>query len=1375
MEASTEELEAEAKRLIAERRYDEAVRASRRALLVAPENVPLRVLLGEALLAQEKYDETRVEMLALTRRHPQEASAHRILGEAYLRVGHMDKARESLEQASVRGDVAAADLLREAEGEAFVESSTIERWFGGDEPKTIETGLPPIEEEATPPPRRAPTGPAEPSIQIDPAFAQEAAPFAKLDDPGGDTLPGSSDMTQPMPRMPGLVVAPPEGLKALLAKARPSEVPAGPKKAFVVPPPARVGEPPPRSGLAPKTASPTSSGESVTHVARPGVIAKPPAASWQKSAPPSAGPPSGLKRSTLQGAPSPLPKTPLAGPPPSRSSSAFATPSSVDPIKSAAAASAFGSSTRKRPTLQGAPSPLAAPPPSGKLAPGHVDDPGDRARTNELRVDLETTDRERALPKLDDDDEGMTELMGRAQRAAAIEGVAQGAPRPHAPPPHAPRPHAPPPHAPPPHAAPAHPPAPSYAAPRAKKPTLMGVPPPAIPAPAPAVARPMAPSAAPPPPRSAPATLRPAAPAVLPQTQPEISAPAASHHGHAAPPPPRPSALPRPTPPPPHPPPVPHASHAPPASAPIVRPVAPGQTGALTRRMDELPTDPRKHARSRAGETTASRRIGGGQMWAVVGAVAVLVVVLVIGGIIVVRRQNARALAEGVERASDEGRRADLADVLVRLEGEDAPDAIALRARLLATRAVELGIGDTADAEMELVALDTAGGALLDARIARALVVLARGQADQAATLLSGVEGSGVTLAEALHVQALSLEALGQLSDARTAAMQAATLRPTGGRHAALVARLDLALGDTQAAVAALAIPGADGSPLVHLVRGRIALGAGDADTAEAEAQAVLVTLLDAASPRDVAGAHVLRARAAILRGDSPAARAALDAADPLRSPTDEGAALDVAEGYLDAGAPDVAARVIATLPVQTTAPARRASVVVRAALAANDVARADAALASLGPGAATDLLRAQVRDAEGRGEEARMLYEQAAADPAHAMEARTREGELLVRMGRPADARLVLDQVLRAAPSDAHVAEIFVRIALATGDVASAESALAPALAAHPESTALRGAHARVLLRRGHAAEAMTELQAVTAAAPSDRELEETLAEAALASGNRSVAQTAYESALRIQPSASAHLGLASLLAEDARFDEALTHVASAEALGPASAPAVARIRASISVLRGLGASGLVAARAATDASSRDAVLWAYRAALECQAESFDDATDSVARALRLDPNQPEALLVRSLLAIEDGDLGGAARAVDRAERSATTRGLPPSFAARVAALRGRLRFEAGDEPGAERLATEAVRLDARSGLAHLLLADVAIANRGDPVPELRLAASGTGAPPEALGRLAMRLGTGAEACEFGRVYVERAPTGYDRDEVDDVLRHCR
>jgi len=510
------------------------------------------------------------------------------------------------------------------------------------------------------------------------------------------------------------------------------------------------------------------------------------------------------------------------------------------------------------------------------------------------------------------------------------------------------------------------------------------------------------------------------------------------------------------------------------------------------------------------------------------------------------------------------------------------------------------------------------------------------------------------------------------------------------------------------------------------------------------------------------------------LMGDAAGARAALDAADPLRSPADERAALDIVEGYLDAGATDAATRVIATLPVQSSSPQRRAAVIVRAALATNDFARADAFLASLSPGPQSDLLNAEVRDAQNRTDEARALYERAAADPALTIDARTREGEMLVRVGRTADARAVLDQVLRASPTDAHVAEIFVRIALASGDVAAADAALAPALAAHPDVTSLRSAHAQILMRRGHAAEAMTELQAVAASSPSDRDLQEALARAALASGNIAVASTAYESALRIGPSASAHLGLASVLAEDARFDEALDHVASAEALGPAAAAEVMRMRVRLDVLRGLGAAAIANAVVATTSSARDAQLWAYRGELETQAETFAAANDSIARALRLDANQPEALLVRSLLAIEDGDLVGAARAIDRAERSGGTRGLPPSFAARIAALRGRLRFEAGDEPGAERLGQQAATLDPHSGLAHLLLADVAIANHGDPVPELRLAAAGTAAPPESVGRLAMRLRTGDEACTFAHAYVDRAPTGYDRNDVDDVLRHC-
>jgi tetratricopeptide (TPR) repeat protein len=1247
MEASPYELAAEAKRLIAERRYEDAVRVTRRALLGRSDDVALHLLLGEALLAQEKYDETRVEMLALTRKHPQEATAHRILGEAFLRSGQMQKAREALEQASVRGDAAAADLLREAEGEAFVPSNTIERWFGHDEPKTIEQELPPWSEEDTPPPRALPAGAAESKIEIDPAFAREASLATEKNAP---KLEADVESTQPMQRPPELMLAPPEGLKALLAKAKPAES----SKPVLVAPAAVIA--------VTKTPSRTSE----TSVARPAGKPSP----WQKSAPPPASAPPGLKRTTLQGTTSPLVPKPLVGVRPS------------DPTKSAAAASAFGASTRKRPTLQGAPSPFAP------RSPTLEDDPADLLRTNERRVDSERTDERPSPPERDHDLTGIAESPRRA------------------------------------------PPAPP-----SRKPTLVGV---------------TGPPIAPPPSARPPAPRAPAFEALgsgpLPPTEPELTAP-------------RPRAAPAETVLVPHPAPMP---------SPIAPRVAPPQ--------EEVQTDPHRRQRGASTGDTARVRRPVPRQAAILGASA-LVAVLVVGTAVlwVSARRNEQAIAADLERASDEGSRTDLVDALARLDGERTPDAIALRARLVATRAVEMGIGDPTEADAELSSLDTAGGALLDARIARALVVLSHGEADQAATLLSGVQGSGVTLAEALHVQSLSLEALGQLADARTAATQAAALRPAAPRHAALVARIALALGDVQGAATALAIPDAERSPLVRLVRGRIALAAGDAVTAAGEATQVLGPLVSLATPHDVAAAQVLRARAAILVGDRATAVAALDAADPLRRASDEVTALDVAEGYLDAGANDQAARVIATLPRETASPARRASVVVRSALAHADYVTADAMLPLLGAGPRADLLRAAVRDAQGRGDEARLLYERAAADPALAVEARAREGELFLRLGRPADARAAVETTLRATPSDAHLADLFVRAALALGDRSAANAALGPALAAHPDSLPLRAAHGRVLLAQGHATEAVAELGAVAAATPNDRELREALGAAAFASGDRATAITAYEAALQLAPTASAHLGLAAVLADDARFDEALTHIASADGLGGAGTPASARARARLDVVRGLGASAFATVRVASDASSRDADLWADRAALEAQAEAFRDADDSVSHALRIDANHPEALLVRAALSIEDGDLGGAGRAIDRAERNAAVRALPPSFAARAATLRGRLRFEAGDEAGATRFAQQAVTLDAHCGIAHLLLADVAIASHADPVPELRLAAAGTSAPPEAAGRLAMRLASGADACTFAHAYVDRAPTGYDRDEVDEVLRRCR
>src|SRR5690606_30598838 len=82
MAAASQELSERAKLLISERKYQEAVRACRRALLSQPDQVEVRLLLGEALLALERYDEVRVEMMALARKLPNRVEVHRLLGEA---------------------------------------------------------------------------------------------------------------------------------------------------------------------------------------------------------------------------------------------------------------------------------------------------------------------------------------------------------------------------------------------------------------------------------------------------------------------------------------------------------------------------------------------------------------------------------------------------------------------------------------------------------------------------------------------------------------------------------------------------------------------------------------------------------------------------------------------------------------------------------------------------------------------------------------------------------------------------------------------------------------------------------------------------------------------------------------------------------------------------------------------------------------------------------------------------------------------------------------------------------------------------------------------------------------------------------------------
>ncbi len=244
MGSEVSDLTARAKTLIAERKYQEAVRVCRRALLASPDELRVRLLLGMAMLALRRYDEVRAEMLALLRSDPEEPTVHRILGEAYLRSGQADKAKESLRRALELDphDEIAKDLMSEVVEEEIPTSGTIDRWFDPAIARTeMMTNPDSIEEK---------TGPVA-SPEIDPAMLAEIEAYERTKE------------NEPPPMPPGPSTNPPPAIRPLLpglgAKPSPSSIPppiaadAGrPNKlSSSLPPPAKVP-----SSIPPATSDP---------------------------------------------------------------------------------------------------------------------------------------------------------------------------------------------------------------------------------------------------------------------------------------------------------------------------------------------------------------------------------------------------------------------------------------------------------------------------------------------------------------------------------------------------------------------------------------------------------------------------------------------------------------------------------------------------------------------------------------------------------------------------------------------------------------------------------------------------------------------------------------------------------------------------------------------------------------------------------------------------------------------------------------------------------------------------------------------------------------------------------------------------------------
>ncbi|MEM9069186.1 MAG: tetratricopeptide repeat protein, partial [Myxococcota bacterium] len=216
MGTNVQDVAARAKQLISERKYREAVRACRRVLLSKPDSVEVRLLLAQALLALGRHDEVRIEMQTLTRRSPSTGAAHRLLGEAYLRAGNKIDATRSLKQALLldASDEEARELLEELDEVESPPMDTIDRWFGEDEPQTVEMSL-----DAHAPPATPPDLPNEPTVQVDPGIVGESKPAPRQK----RTMIGMQAVTAPLEAPSTIVAKPP------VAAPAPPAAPTAPK------------------------------------------------------------------------------------------------------------------------------------------------------------------------------------------------------------------------------------------------------------------------------------------------------------------------------------------------------------------------------------------------------------------------------------------------------------------------------------------------------------------------------------------------------------------------------------------------------------------------------------------------------------------------------------------------------------------------------------------------------------------------------------------------------------------------------------------------------------------------------------------------------------------------------------------------------------------------------------------------------------------------------------------------------------------------------------------------------------------------------------------------------------------------------------------
>ncbi len=1347
MGTNVQDVAARAKQLISERKYQEAVRACRRVLLSKPNEVSVRLLLAQALLALNRHDEVRIEMQALTRKQPDVAAAHRLLAEAYMRGGEKEAAENALKRALQldAADEDATDLMDELdEVEETPPPETIDRWFTN-EPATVETPMaPPSSQES--PPATQPSTDHSPTIQLDPEFEREAS----------KEHVAKKKVRTPKATMMGMgAIAPP-------AAAPP-----------VAPPPkARIPSAPPPAKL-PEQALPPPSGEI------------PAAATRVKRGP----------KRTMLGMPAALPTpspTPLQEDETGELDSSALELVAEDVLKKDSTTELQASDLAPAGILDGATDNLS----TQELSLIETDGTSELSASDLALGEIDPyEDLAEGLPPLEGEATVARSSTGADLEEFTDEATRQAKARPPMPAPAVPMP------------APAVPmpappgnPNPFEAYPD----ELEGEPTHARPAAIeddsfddmPTMARDRAEmdfedthGARPSKIKDsdsvedlATTTARPIV-AEFPDDVvdtglpplPPLAGEATVARDVSAP---RPAQqVGRPT-----------TGKVPTGFAPSAAPTKPPQPPPAKKKprkktlanriaevRDKVPMI------DRVGELPLAGRI------ALAGIPVLIVALLIVMVKVWSSSQAETAIQAAVDQASSDGLVASVetANELDAEENSDDPEAVARRARLYAMAVLEHGYEND---DSQTTARQLAANLLTqlegeentnqaDQVAAQIYLALEAGDVERANILADRVQPLGGELA---YAKALVYYAQGELGPA---ADLLNNLEPAA-RYTGLLARIRAEQGQVDQA-GALLEPFPEASPVRALALAQVNRFGSDSVFLSTTTALMDTELLSRASPHQRSWALLLNAEARARDGQRDAIEVAASS-EATRPRGDERFVLRLATLYRELGAFDRAANALRLLPEKPARAEARVLVQAEVQLAVRDLAEVARILDSAGESPQTQYLRGRLAEEQGRREEAEAFYTTAAQDAGRFVASKTRLGGMALRAGDAPVAITHLEAAVERAPTNLDVVSLLAEAYVAKPDLDAAVALLENARTRGLDSPRLLVVGARVDLARGEAQSALTTLTSLEAQFGQDAVFLATLGEAARRAGDSARAGQAFERALNVDArNRMALMGTAEIALAATDVEGANGAVARAREAG-VEGNALRLLEGRLLVLQGAGAEAVVKLRRLAGRfagrgrrrrfrlnSNDPIVLTAYGVAL-AQAESDRNAKTALQRAIRVDSNQIEAQLALATVHTRQGDLNDAGEAAAAAQQIVERQSLGPQYEARVIATRGRILYEANNLRQARELAQQAIAKDDRCTLGHLLNALLDDAEGRSPVTSLRRALEGRHPIPEVLGQLTLLDRGNPDRCDFARRYLEAAPSGIDAADARAVRGRC-